>query len=123
MSSDAQSFGQLLNKNSSLFYVICNREVVARAGAVLSNNDIPVTGPLDQGGKGPNFARYVNPISIRGQISPTSLLFAPSPEFLDLPTVLSQVQMKRAKKKTSCINDLSTMSISLKNTRKKRYNF
>ena len=51
MSSDAQSFGQLLNKNSSLFYVICNREVVARAGAVLSNNDIPVTGPLDQGVK------------------------------------------------------------------------
>ena len=55
MSSDAQSFGQLLNKNSSLFYVICNREVVARAGADLSNNDIPVTSPLDKGSKGAQF--------------------------------------------------------------------
>ena len=66
MSSDAQSFGQLLNKNSSLFYVICNREVVARAGAVLSNNDIPVTSPLDQGGKGAQFCQICYPYFNQG---------------------------------------------------------
>ena len=46
-----------------------------------------------QGGGGirpfPDFGRYVNPISIRGQIMPITLLLAlPSPRFTDLLTVL-----------------------------------
>ena len=57
-------------------------------------NRIQVVGTRGAWGMGddrplPDFVRYVNPISIREQIMPTTLLLAlPSLRFKDLPTVL-----------------------------------
>ena len=48
-----------------------------------------MAGLLEPGGQGApqDFGRFVNPISIKGQAMPTTLLLAP-PGFLDLLTAL-----------------------------------